>query len=148
MREIKFNAVDEETAEYVRFDDFIKSLKEPNGFGYIEFRDDDTQNELLAKFLLYYHGYKLLQYTGIKDRNGVEIYEGDLVRYKDYDDYIYEVVFIDSECKFLARGVTKTQSENDLGYRINNKLKVIGNIYEDKQLLNNKKENTIWKKKN
>ena len=139
MKEIKFNAVNESTGEYVRFDDFIKELKEPNGFGYVEFDESETHNELLAKFMFNFSGYKLLQYTGLKDKNGVEVFEGDLVKYKDYDDYIYEVVFVDSECKFLARGVTKTQSENNLGYRINNKLKVIGNIYENKKLLKKRK---------
>ena len=129
MREIKFNAVDEATCDYVRFDDFVSELEKEY---------DDTHNEFLAKFLEYYYGYKLLLYTGLKDRNGVEIYEGDIVEYKDYSEYVYKVIFDEKECRFFAIGITKTQSENNLGYKINNRLKVIGNIYENKELLNGK----------
>ena len=76
-----------------------------------------------------------MQYTGVKDKNDVEIYEGDIVKYKDYSDYVYEVIFDEKECKFFAIGITKTQSENNLGYKINSNLEVIGNIYENRELL-------------
>ena len=131
MKEIKFNAVNESTGKYVRFDDFIKSLKEENGFGYIEFRDDDTPNELLAKFLSCYYGFALLQYTGIKDRNGVEIYEGDILHFiscfMDVNENV-EVIFENAMFKF----VTKTE-KFIFGRSENYSLEVIGNIYENKR---------------
>lgn len=71
-----------------------------------------------------------LQFTGLKDKNGVEIYEGDILDYEGYNKY--EVYFMNG--KFMAC--------NELGHDINNyyynKVKVIGNIYENPELLTNK----------
>lgn len=62
------------------------------------------------------------QYTGLKDKNGKKIFEGDIVRYID-NDLIEYVEFID--------GVFFAGSE-ELRYAY---CEVIGNIYDNKELL-------------
>lgn len=80
----------------------------------------------------------LMQYTGLKDKNGNEIYEGDIVHMysvmpgSDIDD-IGIVKFI--ECAFLFE-----KADGSDGWSIFNEateIEVVGNIYENPELLKN-----------
>lgn len=124
MREIKFNAVDEDTGEYVRY----------NSWRNENYNEDNTDNEHLSLFLEFYFGYKLLQFTGLKDKNGVEIYEGDLL--KSESDFILSVEFFSG--RFNVVGFDRKLSDiHDLYYYIDHlsRCEVIGNIYENRELL-------------
>lgn len=84
----------------------------------------------------------IMQYTGLKDKNGKEIYEGDIVRmYCQYDD----VDPVTVQVKFTNGGFTVEASgwfyggECDIttvGWAIQdgNQFEVIGNIYENHEL--------------
>ena len=74
----------------------------------------------------------LMQYTGYKDMKDREVYEGDIVRY--YDD-IYEV-------KWMWAGfyIHSLQDGFDELATNENFVEVIGNIYENPELLETKKE--------
>jgi len=77
-------------------------------------------------------GGKLMQYTGLKDKNGKEIYEGDLFNYMCDDGCIEkncEVVFND--------GAFRTRWGCLIKDIIDWEFEVIGNIYENPELLNN-----------
>ena len=85
------------------------------------------------------------QYTGLKDKNDVEIYEGDIIDFSydmfvgNFDTFIAKGVVVFEEGAFyvdLFENERTTEDEAYLLYSINlDELEVIGNIYENKELL-------------
>lgn len=82
--------------------------------------------------------YILEQYTGLKDKNGKEIYEGDIFSYDFHDDSYGEIVFCDgafmkewvtSEGEYLTTYIEKIDLEM---------FEIIGNIHENPELLETK----------
>ncbi|MGG7215378.1 YopX family protein [Clostridium nigeriense] len=119
MREIKFRVWDSERKKILPIQRHSFKTGESMPYGWnVEYVFED-----------------LMQYTGLKDKNGKEIYEGDIV--KAYESNIVCEVIFSEGAMFMLRWNDKKWGNNEYhhyGVRAFT-LEVIGNIYENPELL-------------
>lgn len=122
-REIKFRA----------WDDLNKEMKLA---WHPRFKVDGYTTEILQDDIL-------MQFTGLKDKTGKEIYEGDIVEWSIYEDAQDTVDGIEAEIRIrdsiaFSNGCFKCDKRTELLFNKmapHRKIEVIGNIYENPELL-------------
>ena len=124
MREIKFRAWLKEEKKMVNVETLFI------GINRLCFGNSKTEDLFFRDF----EEVELMQYTGVKDKNGKEIYEGDITICKYGPQIAMEVKWVDEGFRTLG----KYDGDNYVGFVKNNE-EVIGNIYENKNLLEENK---------
>ena len=77
---------------------------------------------------------ELVEYTTLQDKNIVEIYRGDILRFDDYPEALdAEVVWF--EGAFRVKGLSHEADIEEFLSEVNEVSKVIGNIYENPELM-------------
>lgn len=121
-REIKFKGKDVENDNQWRYGSLIQY---PNGCCVIVEFDSDG-NELSYDVKPDTVG----QYTGLKDKNGKEIYEGDVVRHRGYNGMKISVVAFSDGCFNVGRHQGSSTKETPMLITAN--CEIIGNIHDSR----------------
>ena len=89
----------------------------------------------------YFKDVILMQSTGLKDKNDKEIFEGDILAFETDDEVINVNVFWDEEHALFMFESKKYNEQEPLAELVENNtypFEIIGNIYENPELLEDK----------
>ena len=133
MREIKFRAWDKTIKKMFKNADIDVRMDLDGNLYQADSEYSITDSDLLWNDLSR-ENVELMQYTGLKDKNGKEIYEGDIVTCGTLEgNPVGAITWLENSAEYLVinKGlqveyVTKLHAEY---------MQVIGNIYENKELL-------------
>lgn len=120
-REIKFRAWLKEERKMVNVETLFI------GINRLCFGNSETEDLFFRDF----EEVELMQYTGLKDKNGKEIYEGDIVVLNNIENDNMCIVRYEHS-SYRLEGWSLREDLSNVEDRF---LEVVGNIYENKNLL-------------
>lgn len=139
MRKIKFRVWETNTRTFSYFPKEFRDLDKKDGLG-------DFPISSLSDFCVWIDLSQLQQFTGLKDINDKEIYEGDLVKVKFYENWAdkegyysgpHEVWYCQNSAMFKYGNKSKGLGSPFLKDMITEKLdiEIVGNVFENPELL-------------
>ena len=125
MRDIYFRAWDKKLKELTNYS--ISDI-------FIEFYNKDTDSWEIDR-----EGerFTLCQYTGLKDKNNREIYEGDVIKAISFARWIGVVEYSDENSAFIFDDLDKKYRGKSTVFmnQFDDGFEILGNIYENPELL-------------
>jgi len=152
VREIKFRAWDKTSKSMIYQEDGKEGIEFNFGGGRAgvivwNYKPHLINGECVDDYEPYHiEDFELMQYTGLKDKNGKEIYEGDICEIQYYHDpKIPNEITV---CKYITEhsgfsllnkkgGIFSCCFKTGGNFGDKNAVEIIGNIYENPELLKN-----------
>ena len=125
----------------IKFRAWLKEDKKMENVKTMDFTDKTIRclkkNEFINAYLLRrvsFDDVELMQYTGLNDKNDKEIYEGDILFFRD-ENTKYVVVWQDTA--FIIKSIETRKYSEKMCWLDDTEIccEIVGNIYENKNLL-------------
>jgi len=150
MKEIKFRLWDKEKKKMVYPSYQSRALKNQARHECLHLYPDsscclfDTDKEDMIFLIQPDETDRIMQFTGLKDKKGKEIFEGDIVRFYPYELskqrhkrglLINGRIVFNNQAQFCIRYIDMFNPDGETDYLFSKECEVIGNIYENPDLL-------------
>lgn len=129
MREIKFRGKDIKNNKWI-YGGYYSFCETTIGYGWVHYIIKENDQKIEVK------PATVGQFTGLHDKNGIKIYEGDIVSYNGSKETVYFDISLRIPC--FTTGIGYGSSTAKHPYVLSKRHEVVGNIHENPELLRGK----------
>lgn len=134
MREIEFRGKRKDNDEWV----YGSLVIDEDKYYIFQEINENIKRDDYEVYMLEVKPETICQYTGLKDKNGNKIFEGDIIKFQTDDDYeVYEKIckIVFEKAEFLVKDSKTKFGPKFIHIRLIEELEVIGNIHDNPELL-------------